>query len=81
MNFDHALPASGSEELFGQPQGLEDLQRAGVNDGCSIPVERRSLGFDHVAGHPSALELGSKEQSGWAGSDYQDGDLAYISAH
>src|SRR5271170_2572894 len=81
MNFDRALPASSSEEFFDQPQGLEDLQGAGVNDGCSIPVEWRRLGFDHVAGHSSALELGGEEQSGWAGSDYQDGGLAYDSIH
>jgi hypothetical protein len=81
MDFDHALPAAGSEELFDQPQGLEDLQGAGVNDGCSIPVERRRLRFDHVAGHSSAVELGGEEQSGWAGSDYQDGGLACVSTH
>jgi hypothetical protein len=81
MDFDHALPASGGKELFDQPHGLEDLQGAGMNDGGSIPVERRRLGFDYVAGHSSALELGGEEQSGWAGSDYQDGGLAYVSIH
>jgi hypothetical protein len=81
MDFDQALPAPGREELFGQPQGLEDLQGAGVNDGCSIPVEGRRLGFDQVAGHSSALEFGGEEEAGWAGSDYQDGGLAYALTH
>ena len=69
MDFDHALPASGSEEFFDQPQGLEDLQGARMNDGRSIPVERRRLGIDHVAGHASAAQVGGEEQAGWAGSD------------
>jgi hypothetical protein len=68
MDFDHALPASSSEELFDQPQGFEDLQGARVNDGCSIPVEGRGLGIDHVAGHASAAQVGGEEQTGWAGA-------------
>jgi hypothetical protein len=69
MDFDRALPASGSEELFDQAQGLEDLQGAGMNDGRSIPVERRRLSIDQVAGHASAAQVGGEEQAGWAGSD------------
>jgi hypothetical protein len=69
MDFDRALSASGSEELIDQPQGLEDLQGARVNDGRSVPVERRRLGIDYVAGHSSAAQLGGEQQAGGAGSD------------
>ena len=54
MDFDHALPASRSEKFFHQPHGLEDLQGARVNDRRSIPVERRRLRIDHLAGDSSA---------------------------
>ncbi len=82
MDFDRALSASGSEELFDQPQGLEDLQGARVNDGGSIPVERRRLGIDHVAGHASAAQVGGEEQAGGAGSDDEHrGLMACVLTH
>ena len=52
-----------------------------MDDGCSIPVKGGCLGFDYMARHASAVELGGKEQSGWPGSDHQDGGLAYVSTH
>jgi hypothetical protein len=69
MDFDHALPASGSEKFFDQAQGLEDLQGARVNEGRSIPMERRGLGIDQVTGHATAAQVGGEEQAGWAGSN------------
>ena len=81
MDFDRALPASGSEELFDQPQGLEDLQGARVNDGGSIPVERHRLGIDHVAGHASAARVGGEEQAGRAGSDDEHYGLMAWAVH
>ena len=71
MNFNHPLSASGSEKFFDQPHGLEYLQGARMNDGRSIPVERRVLGIDQLAWDPSAVELGGEEQAGWARSDHQ----------
>jgi hypothetical protein len=57
MDFDQALPAPGREELFGQPQGLEDLQGAGVNDGCSIPV--RGAGWASIRWQGTPLRWSS----------------------
>jgi hypothetical protein len=65
------LSASGSEKFFDQPHGLEYLQGARVNDGRSIPMERRGLGIDHVAWDPSAVELAGEKQAGGARSDHQ----------
>lgn len=81
MDFDRALPASGSEELFDQAQGLEDLQGSRVNDSSSIPVERRRLGIDDVAGHASAAQIGGEEQAGWAGSDDEHYGLMAWTVH
>ena len=82
MDFDDALPASGSEKLFHQAQSLEDLQRARMNDGRSIPVERRRLGIDQVTGHSSAAQLGGEEQPGGAGSnDEHNGLTACLLTH
>ena len=61
VDFDHALPASGSEKSFHQPHGLEDLQGSRVNDRRSIPVERCRLRIDHLAGDSSAAQLGREE--------------------
>ncbi len=71
VNLDHPLPASGSEKFFDQPHGLEYLQGARVNDGRSIPMERRGLRIDHVAWDPSAVELAGEKQAGGARSDHQ----------
>ena len=71
MKLDDPLSASGSEKLFGQSQRLEYLQRTRVNDGRSIPVERPRLGIDQMTWHPSAAQLGSEQQAGWARADYQ----------
>jgi hypothetical protein len=82
MNFDGALPASGREELIDQSQGLEDLQGTRMNDGRSIPVERRRLSIDQVAGHSSAAQVGGEEQTGWAGSnDEHHGLMACLLTH
>jgi hypothetical protein len=81
MDFDRALPASGSEELFDQSQGLEYLQGAWVNDSRPIPVERRGLGVDHVARYASAAQVRGEEQAGWTGSDNEHDGLMAWQAH
>jgi hypothetical protein len=68
MDFDDSLSATGVEEFFGEPYGLEDLERARMQDGCAVPVERAGQGVDEMARHTASLKLGSEQQSSRSGT-------------
>ena len=65
----------GVEELSGESQRLEDLERARMHNRCAVPLERCGLGIDQMAWHTAPLKLRSDEQPRRPRTHHEDGRL------